>query len=166
MKRLRVCDRVMTSHGACTNGISRVFTVASVQRLEMEALIPAPADCEVRSVIKFLNAQSIAAIEIRQLSLSMATHGSTVNTSPAGVRLGGCLIIIHPIARTSRPVTSIFSYTSRNFCAVSVFRLTERRKRVSQWLQSQAARLLRHRIQTLVPRYDKYLNFGGEYVEK
>ncbi|PNF26371.1 hypothetical protein B7P43_G17995 [Cryptotermes secundus] len=34
----------------------------------MEALIPAPADCEVRSVIKFLNAQSIAPIEIdRQL---------------------------------------------------------------------------------------------------
>ena len=26
----------------------------------MEALIPVPADCEVRSVIKFLNAQSIA----------------------------------------------------------------------------------------------------------
>ena len=34
----------------------------------MEALIPAPADCEVRSVIKFLNAQNIAPIEIhRQL---------------------------------------------------------------------------------------------------
>jgi histone-lysine N-methyltransferase SETMAR len=32
----------------------------------MEALIPAPADCEVRSVIKFLNAQSIAPIEIRR----------------------------------------------------------------------------------------------------
>lgn len=30
----------------------------------MEALIPAPADCEVRSVIKFLNAQSIVPIEI------------------------------------------------------------------------------------------------------
>jgi hypothetical protein len=34
----------------------------------MEALIPVPADCEVRSVIKFLNALSIAPIEIhRQL---------------------------------------------------------------------------------------------------
>ena len=27
-------------------------------------------------------------------------------------------------------------------------------------------RLLRQRIQKLVPRYDKCLNFGGEYVEK
>ncbi|KAJ4449970.1 hypothetical protein ANN_01377 [Periplaneta americana] len=35
---------------------------------EMEALIPSPAACEVRSVIKFFNAQSIAPIEIhRQL---------------------------------------------------------------------------------------------------
>ncbi|KAJ4430990.1 hypothetical protein ANN_19583 [Periplaneta americana] len=39
-----------------------------VQRSEMETLIPSPATCEVRSVIKFFNAQSIAPIEIhRQL---------------------------------------------------------------------------------------------------
>ena len=43
---------MMTSHDACTSGTSRVLTVASLQRLKMEALIPAPADCEVRSVIK------------------------------------------------------------------------------------------------------------------
>ena len=68
MKRLRVLDRIMTSHDSCTSGISRVLTVASLQRLRMETLIPAPADCEVRSVIKFLNSQSIAPIGIhRQL---------------------------------------------------------------------------------------------------
>ena len=66
MKRLRVLDRVMTSHDACTSGISRVLTVESFQRLNMEALIPAPADCEVRSVIKFLNTQSIAPIKIQR----------------------------------------------------------------------------------------------------
>jgi hypothetical protein len=33
-----------------------VLTVALLELLKMEALIPAPADCEVRSVIKFLNA--------------------------------------------------------------------------------------------------------------
>ena len=49
----------MTSHDARTSGTFRVLTVASLQRLKLEALIPAPADCEVRSVIKFLNAQSI-----------------------------------------------------------------------------------------------------------
>ena len=67
MKRLRVHDRVMTSHDACTSATSRVLTVASLQRLKTEILIPAPADCEVRSVLKVLNAQGIA-IEIhRQL---------------------------------------------------------------------------------------------------
>ena len=38
---------VMTSYDACNSGTSRVLTVASLQRLKMEALIPAPADCEV-----------------------------------------------------------------------------------------------------------------------
>ena len=33
--------------------VIRVLTVASVQRLKMEALIPAPADCEVRCMIEF-----------------------------------------------------------------------------------------------------------------
>ena len=47
----------------------RVVTVASLQQFKMEALIPAPADCEVQSVIKFLNAQSIAPIEIHHTGL-------------------------------------------------------------------------------------------------
>ena len=74
----------MTSHDACTSGNSRVLKVTSLQLLKMEALIPAPAYCEVRSVIKIFNAQSIAPIEIhRQLC---QVYG---NTSPAGVQLGG-----------------------------------------------------------------------------
>ncbi|KAJ4429991.1 hypothetical protein ANN_22195 [Periplaneta americana] len=43
---------------------SRLVPVAWQQWSEMEALIPSPAACEVRSVIKFFNAQSIAPIEI------------------------------------------------------------------------------------------------------
>ena len=40
----------------------------AISVLAVEALIPSPAACEVRSVIKFFNAQSIAPIEIhRQL---------------------------------------------------------------------------------------------------
>ena len=58
----------MTSRDACTSETLRVLTVALLQRLKLEALIPTSADCEVRSVMKFLNAQSIAPIEIhRQL---------------------------------------------------------------------------------------------------
>ena len=56
--------RVMTSHDACTSGTSRLLTVPSLQQLKMEALIPAPTDCEVRS--KF----------IVSCARSMATHGS------------------------------------------------------------------------------------------
>ena len=53
---------------SCTSGGSRVLTVALLQWLKGEALIPAPAECEVRSEIKILNGQSIAPIEIhRQL---------------------------------------------------------------------------------------------------
>ena len=51
-------DRVVTSYDACISGTSRVPTVASFQRLKMEALISAPAECEVLSMIKILNAQS------------------------------------------------------------------------------------------------------------
>ena len=64
VKRLRVCERVMTPHCACTSVTSRVLTVTSLQRFKVEALIPAPADGDVRSVMKFLNAGSIAPIEI------------------------------------------------------------------------------------------------------
>ncbi|KAJ4442943.1 hypothetical protein ANN_04541 [Periplaneta americana] len=52
----------------CQPDRSRLVPVAWQQWSEMEALIPSPAACEVRSVIKFFNAQSIAPIEIhRQL---------------------------------------------------------------------------------------------------
>ena len=43
----------MTSRNGCTSGTSRVLTEASLKRLKMEPLIPAPADCDMRSVIKF-----------------------------------------------------------------------------------------------------------------
>ncbi|KAJ4436137.1 hypothetical protein ANN_18764 [Periplaneta americana] len=45
---------------------SRLVPVAWQQWSEMEALIPSPAACEVRSVIKFFNAQTIAPIEIHR----------------------------------------------------------------------------------------------------
>ena len=132
----------MTSHDSCISGTSRDITVASLQRLKMEALIPAPADCKVRSVIKFSNTQSIAGIEIHCQLCQVYGHtrldGQHISWRSSA---GRCLIIIHTIARTSRPVISIFSYTSRNSCTVSirVFRMTERERWVSQWFQSQAA---------------------------
>ena len=111
----------MRSHDACTSGTSRVLTVASLQRLKMEALIRAPADCEVLSVIKFFNAQSIAPFEIHCQLCQVYGHtridGQHFSSRSSAARY---LIFIHPIARTSRPVISIFSYTSRNSCPVRV----------------------------------------------
>ena len=99
MKPLLVLDRVMMSHDVCSSETSLVLTVALLQRLKMEPLIPAPVKYGVCSVIKFLKAQSIAPIELhRQLcqvyghtvmAHSMGIHSSTVNISPAVVRLGG-----------------------------------------------------------------------------
>ena len=60
LREATVCvrDIVTTSHGACrpTSGTSRVLTEASLQRIKLVALIPAPADCEVWCVIKYLKA--------------------------------------------------------------------------------------------------------------
>ncbi|CAI6367306.1 unnamed protein product [Macrosiphum euphorbiae] len=42
----------------------------------------------------------------------------------------------------------------------------EVKKAISAWLQSQASSFYDEGIQKLVPRYDKWLNNGGNYVEK
>ena len=71
---------------------------------------------------------------------------------------GRCLFMYH-IVRVSRPVIFFFSYASRNSNPVSVFRMTWRRRWVLHMVPIPGGRLLRHRIQKLVPRYDKCLNF-------
>ena len=95
------------------------FTVTSLQRLKMAALITAPADCEVQSVMKFLTAQSIVLIEIHHQLCQIYGHtwldGQHISFRGSA---GRCLIIIHPITWTSCPVISIFSYNS-NSCPVS-----------------------------------------------
>ena len=59
------------------------LTVSSLQRLTIEALILVPADCEVRSVMKFINAKSIALIVIHlptdfPLLVTQNCHGAPV----------------------------------------------------------------------------------------
>ena len=107
------------------------------------ALILGSSDCELRSVMKFFNAQSIAPIKIHQLC---QVYGHTwLDGQHISCRssTGRCLIIIYPIARILRPGISIFPYTSRNSfpVSISVFKMTESRKWVSQWFQSQAAEI-------------------------
>ena len=131
MKRLRVRDRVMTSHDTCTSGTSRVLTVVSLQRLKLEALILSPADYEMWSMIKFLNAQSIAPIEIhRQCVRSMATHLLQELS-------WGRVIIMRPIARSSRKVISNFLLHLKKFLSGHRQRFeNDREAEMSHWLQS------------------------------
>ena len=83
-------------------------------------------------MIKFLKAQNIAQTEIHRQLYQVYVHtrldGQHISCRSS---TGRCLIIIHPIARTSCPVISICSYSSRNSCPVSVFRMTKRRRWVS-----------------------------------
>ena len=153
MKQLRVNDRVMTSHNVCTSGTSRVLTVVSLQRLKMEALILAPADCDVRFVIRFLNEESIAPIEIHHQLHQVYNHtrldGQHISCRSSA---GRCLIIIHLTTRISLPLISIFSYTSRNFCpvSVSVFKMTETEMSVTV-VPILGGKLLLHKYTKVVP---------------
>ena len=99
VKRLRVHDRVMTSH-TCNSGTSRVLTVEFSQRLKMEAVIPAPSDSEVRSMIVFectehsADRSSLSLCQIYGHTRLDGQHISCWSSS------GRCLLIIYPIART------------------------------------------------------------------
>ena len=121
----------MTSHGACNSGSSLVLTIASLQRLKMEALIPTPADREVWSVIKFLNAQCTAVSGLWPHTTRRSTHllqefsWEVVNYHP-------------PYSSDLAPSDFHLFLNLRNFCSisVSVFKMTERRRWVLRWFQS------------------------------
>ena len=66
---------------------------------------------------------------------------------------GRCLIIIHLIARTSRPVISIFFYISKNSCPVNVFRMTERRR----WMPYSGSS---PSVQTSTSKWSKHWSHG------
>ena len=138
---------------------SRPFQVVRLVTF-FPSLIPAPADCGLW--LSFWK-RSGAGCLVPVLSCCTITRGHTRLSCRSSA--GRCLIIIHLIARTSRPVITIFSFTSE-IVDGSVFWMTERRRWVSQWFQFQAADFCERGIQKLVPRHDKFLNSGGKYVEK
>ena len=153
--RTRMADEHVPYYRALISGNFRVLTLVSLQRLKMEALIPAPADVEMRSMIKFWMHRD----QLCQVYGHTQLDGQHISCR---ISDGRFLIIIHPEGRTSRPVISIFSYTSRNSCS---FREWQVEMSVTV-VPIPGGRPLWHRIQKLVSRYDKCLNSGGEYVEK
>ena len=147
-KRLRVCDRVLSTHGTCTSGTFRVLTVASLQRLKMEALVPVPTDCEVRSVIKVLNVQGIAPFEIhRQLCSS---HFPQISRS-----LLQKIVTEHLLFRW---VPSFLTRQEITVRSTSTFSEWQAEMSDTQRFRSHTANFHDTGIQKLVPRYNKCFN--------
>ena len=134
MKRLHLRDRIMTSHDACTSGTSPVLIVASLQRLKMEALISAPADCKVRSVIKFLNAQSIAPIEIHRRLCQVYGH-TRLDGQHSSIRSYEMFNHHPPYSPDLAPSDFHLFLHFKKFLpvSVSILRMTVRRRWETQW---------------------------------
>ena len=161
----------MTSHDTCSGGTSRVLTGASLQRLKLEAHIPAPADSEVRSVIKFWVQK--AQCRSKFIASTASSHFSQISRS-----LMRKIVMEHLLFRKLCPrwlpkqltsehkakrmnlemtMWSIFFYTLRNSCTASVFIISERRRWVSQWFQCRVADFYDAGIQKLIPRFRRLI---------
>ena len=119
----------MSNDVAWTSGTSWILTVASLQRLKMETYSRTRRLWS--AMTKFLNAQSIALIEIHRQLCQVYGHMVIISCR---IWAGRCFSIIHPIAWSSRSVMSIFTYSS-----ASAFSDWQMWKWASQWLQFHAA---------------------------
>ena len=108
----------------------------------MNALISTPADCEVRGVIRFLQAENVRPCEIHQRLV--AVYGEHVMNA-ASVRKW-CIMFTNAGKRHADD--------------------EDLQHAVVDWLNSQAAVWYEEGINKLVSRYDKCLNVQGDYVEK
>jgi len=144
------------------------------------------ADCEIWSVIRFLNARNVLPSEIYHQICQVYCDNVM---SDGMVRKWVRMFIegrenVYDEARSGRPylvnddlvrkvnerVRDDRRFTiydlSLHFPLISSTLLYDLKDAVQKWLTSQAAAFYEEGIQKLVPRYDKCLNNGGEYVEK
>ena len=115
------------SHDACTSGASRVPNSSIVAAVEDGGSYSSSRRLWSAVCDKVFERQNIALIEIHRQLCQICGHTRLARQHISRRSSAGrCLIVIHPIARTSRPVISIFPYTSRNSYPVSfsVFRMT------------------------------------------
>ena len=155
----------MTLHDACTSGTSQVFTVASLQQLKMECLIQSTRwlwsaiydkvfECSEHST----NQNSLSAVS------GLWPHGLTINTSTAGVQLE---VVNHhpPYSPDLTPSDFHLLLHPKKFLSGQSQRLKNEEGDECH-SGSNPDRLLWHRIQKLVQRYNKCLNSRGEHVDK
>jgi len=106
---------------------------------EMAAPIQSPAKCEVRSVIRFLNAKGEIPAEIHEQIV--AVYGNVMNR---------------------QNVTKEEHLAGKNFDDDD----DEVQEEVMTWFKGQAAEFYDSGTHMLVPRPNKYLDNAGDYVEK
>jgi len=139
----------------------------------MSVLIENPAACEIRSVIRFLNARKVKPIEIyRQICEVYGQNAMSDSMVRRWVRqFNEGRSEVHDEERSGRPslVTEELVHAiddkiqeNRKFTINAL----AREENVSNWLKTQAANFYEEGIQKLVPRYDKCLRNFGSYVEK
>ena len=168
MKRLHVHYRIMKSHDTCISRNFLVHTVASLERLKKEALIPAPADYEVGSLIKFLKNKRRGMLSADVVLLHDNSRPHTVRRSTY-LQEFGWEVFIHPPYSPDLAPSNFHPFLHlKKLLSSQLQRLQNDRRTemsVTQWFQSQAADFYDTRTQKLVPRFHKCLISGGEYVE-
>ncbi|GBM39367.1 hypothetical protein AVEN_119033-1 [Araneus ventricosus] len=152
-----------------------------------------PADCEVRSVIRFLNAKNVKPDEIhRQLAEIYGENVMIDGMVRKWVRqFNDGRTNVHDEIRRGRPSVvndgliakeqfdhppyspnlapsdyHLFLNLKRDFGDRSFDSDDNAKNGVQQWLSSLAASFFEEGIDKLVSRYDRCLNNGGTYVEK
>ena len=154
----------MTLHDAWTSGTSRVLTVATLQRLKMDALIPAPAGWGAVSDKVFECIEPSADRNSSTAVSSLWPHKARRSTHLLQ-EFGWEVFNHHPLCSPDL-APSYFHL----FLCVKKF-LSGQRQRFQNDREAEMSatvvpipggKFLGHRIQQLIPRYDKYLNSGGE----
>ena len=131
----------MTSHDACTSGTSRVLTIASLQRLKKEALIPAPADCESAVYDKVFEYTKHSA-DRNSWSAVLDLWPHTARRSTTLLQEYSWEVFNHHPPYRSNLATSyfhLFLHLKKLLAGQHQRFQNDRRRWVSQWLQSQAA---------------------------
>ena len=114
------------------------------------------------TVIKFFKANSIVQIEIHHQLCQVNGH-TWLDGQHISCRSS---VIIHPITRTSSPwLPSFVTPQEIPVCWGLAFSGWQGGRDECHSGSNPGYRLLWHRIEKLVPRYDKSLNFRCEYVE-
>ena len=129
-----------------------------------------PADCDVRSVIRFLQADAILGYPAEEASSRVELFCCTSAYCLADTSLAAWAIPLGHLRVSSvqsGPGTiGLIPVSKMQHLAGKRFANDDLKDVVVAWLNNQAAIWYKEGIYKLMPRYDKYLNVKGDYVER